>query len=50
MQTDNHEHAMAALTPHESSWGGSRGCLGFYIVFLFSGLTRLDLPETGMLE
>ncbi len=29
----------AAISPNESSWGGSGGCLGF-LVYLFSGSNR----------
>jgi hypothetical protein len=31
----------AAISPNESSWGGSVGCLGF-LVYLFSGSDTLD--------
>jgi hypothetical protein len=32
----------AAISPNESSWGGSGGCQGF-LVYLFSGcMCRLD--------
>jgi hypothetical protein len=32
----------AAIIPNESSWGGSRGCLGF-LVYLFSALNASSL-------
>jgi hypothetical protein len=30
----------AAISPNESSWGGSGGCLGF-LVYLFSAFNQL---------